>query len=104
MKFARIQGHGRLLESGTEQILALVITLDDGRTVEVVRDAPVTWLPFGPAGDAAWQIDQYTQETLGGALADEGWEVVSQDETANVVDDEGISHSSIFVARKASWE
>ena len=103
MKFARVQGHGRLVESETGPILSLFVTIDDGRNVTVARDEHVAWLPFGPDADSAWQIDQYTQETLGGQLADEGWEVVSQDESASVVDDAGISHSSIFVARKASW-
>ena len=104
MKFARIQGHGRPVMGGTGPALSLLITLDDGRNVALVREESVAWLPFGPAGDAAWQIDQYTQETLGTTLADEGWEVVSQDERANLVDDDGVSHSSLFIARKASWE
>lgn len=103
MRFARIQGHGRLIECENGPILSLVITLDDGRDVTLVREESVAWLPFGPAGDAAWQIDQYTQETLGTTLAGEGWEVVSQDERANLVDEDGVSHSSLFVARKASW-
>ena len=104
MKFARIQGHCRVVASENGPILSLVVTLDDGRNVRVVRDGAVHWLPFGPAGDAAWQVDQYTQETLGSALADEGWEVVSQDETVNDVDADGLWHSSMFVARKASWQ
>jgi hypothetical protein len=104
MKFARVQGHGRLIDGENGPVLSLVITLDDGRSVTLVREERVDWLPFGPAGDAAWQIDQYTQETLGTTLADEGWEVVSQDERANLVDDDGVSHSSLFVARRAIWE
>lgn len=104
MKFARVQGHGRSIADHNGLMLSLVVTLDDGRTVRLVRDERVAWLAFGPPGDTAWQVDQYTQETLGSALANEGWEVVSQDETTNVVDDDGLSHSSLFVARKASWE
>lgn len=103
MKFARVQGHGREVAGEDGRTLSLIVTLDEGRTVKVVRDESVAWLPFGPADNAAWQVDQYTQETLGGALADDGWEVVSQDESANVVDDDGVSHSSLFVARKVGW-
>jgi hypothetical protein len=103
MKFARVQGHGRLIQDENGPILSLLITLDDGRTVTLVREDVVPWLPFGPPGDAAWQIDQYTQETLGTSLADEGWEVVSQDERVDQIDDDGVSHSSLFIARKASW-
>ena len=103
MKFARVQGHGRVIEGETGPTLSLLITLDDGRNVTLVREEAVTWLAFGPAGDAAWQVDQYTQETLGTMLADEGWEVVSQDERANLVDDDGVSHSSLFIARKSNW-
>ena len=84
--------------------LSLVVTVDDGRSVTVVRSEPVAWLPFGPPDDVAWQIDQYTQETLGNQLADDGWEVVSQDESVNITSEDGISHSSMFVARKAGWE
>ena len=103
MKFARVQGHGRLIDTPGEGSLSLVVTLDDGRRVEMVRSETVDWLEFGPAGDIGWQIDQYTQETLGSTLAGEGWEVVSQDESANVSGEDGITHSSVFVARKAGW-
>lgn len=103
MKFARIQGHGRLRSDENEPILSLVVTLDDGRLVTLVRDESVAWLPFGPTGDTTWQIDQYTQETLGNLLAEEGWEVLSQDETASKIDEDGISHSSIFIARRMGW-
>jgi hypothetical protein len=104
MKFARVQGHGRLITDGGEPMVSFAVMLDSSSSVTVVRDEAVPWLAFGPDGDVVWQIDQLTQETIGTTLADEGWEVVSQDERANLVDDDGVSHSSLFIARKASWE
>ena len=48
VKFARVQGYGRLIEDQNGPILSLVVTLDDGRNVRLVREESVNWLPFGP--------------------------------------------------------
>jgi|SRR3954447_23766301 hypothetical protein len=99
MKFARVQGHGSRSDSGA---IRLVITLDNGTRSEVVRQETLPWLEFGPAGDVAWQIDQYTQETIGSQLADLGWEAISEDTRNRGLVDDGFVHSATYVVRQMS--
>jgi hypothetical protein len=73
--------------------------LDAGSTVTIVRDETVPWLPYGPEGDVAWQIDQLTQETIGTTLAEAGWEPFSGDDAACGATDDGLNHSAVYVVR-----
>ena len=99
MRFARAQGHGTL-EAGGRSI-TLVVALDFGNRSQVVRQESVPWLEFGPEGDVAWQVDQYTQETIGTILADDFWEPISEDSRVAPVDD-GLYHSRSYVLRQMS--
>jgi hypothetical protein len=81
--------------------VSLAVMLDAGSTVTIVRDETVPWLPFGPEGDVAWQIDQLTQETIGTTLAEDGWEPFSEAEVVSATDD-GLNHSAVYVVRNLS--
>jgi len=102
VRFGRVQGHGRAVEQGGERFVSLAVMLDAGSTVTVLRDETVPWLPFGPDGDVAWQIDQLTQETIGTTLAEDGWEPFSEDDAARGATDDGLSHSAVYVVRNLS--
>jgi hypothetical protein len=97
MKFARVQGHGSL--SDDARSILLVVALDFGARSEIVREETVAWLAFGPPGDVQWQIDQYTQETIGSILAEDGWEAISEDTRVAGIDD-GLYHSPSYVVRQ----
>ncbi len=97
MRFARVQGHGSLSEDG--QSISLVVSLDLGARAQIVREESVPWLPFGPESDVAWQIDQYTQETIGSVLAEDGWEPISGDSRIARIDD-GLYHSESYIVRQ----
>lgn len=57
--------------------LVLIVTLDDGKSVETVRSERVPVLDTPPGNDRlTWQADQYTQETIGNELAVAGWEPI----------------------------
>ena len=99
MIFGRVQGHGRPVDTRNER-LQLVVALDTGARSEVVRNEQVAWLSFGPPGDIAWQIDQYTQETIGSVLAAAGWEPVSEDTRTRTGMTDGLSHSATYVVRR----
>jgi hypothetical protein len=99
--FGRVQGHGHLVGAGSDR-LQLVVVVDTGNHSDVVRDERVAWLDFGPPGDVAWQIDQYTQETIGSVLAAIGWEPVSEDTRTRTGLSDGLAHSATYVVRKMS--
>jgi len=99
MKFARVQGHGALNPDGAS--IRLVVAVDSSLNSEIVRQEDVPWLSFGPVGDITWQVDQYTQETIGHYLADQGWEAISEDPRPARVSD-GLYHSATYVIRQMS--
>jgi hypothetical protein len=75
MRFARVTGH--VVASDNE--LELRVTLDTGRKVETIRAELVPVLGSGElAGNLNWQADQYTQETIGNELAEQGWEAIAE--------------------------
>lgn len=75
MRFARVTGH----VVARDNTLELRVTLDNGRSVSTVREARVPLLGSGnQAGDLNWQADQYTQETIGIELAEQGWEAIAE--------------------------
>jgi hypothetical protein len=75
VRFARITGYVVASDNGLE----LSVTLDTGRAVETIRSGRVPSLGTGEiAGDLNWQADQYTQETIGNELAEQGWEAIAE--------------------------
>lgn len=91
-----------MIERDGTRFVSLAVMLDAGSKVTVVRDETVPWLPFGPCGDVAWQIDQLTQETIGTTLAEEGWEPFSEDASVHGQTEDGLSHSVVYVVRNLS--
>lgn len=102
MRFGRVQGHGRPVVVHNETKVSLMVTLDTGHAARVVRDVLLPWLEFGPPGDVVWQIDQYTQETIGTVLALEGWEPFAEDSSAPSRSEDGLSHSAVYTVRNLS--
>ena len=102
MKFGRIQGHGSVVMVQNETMVSVAVTLDTGHSATVVRNEMLPWLEFGPDGDVSWQIDQYTQETIGVQLALEGWEPFAQDTSQVRISDDGLAHSAVYTVRNLS--
>ena len=76
MRFARVSGH----VVADDDMLNLRVTLDTGRRVETVREGRVPVLGSRElAQDLNWQADQYTQETIGNELAEQGWEAIAEE-------------------------
>jgi hypothetical protein len=67
--------------------------------VETIRDETVPVLAGDNDADLSWQIDQYTQETIGVTLAAEGWEVFSTTEREEVGDG-GPMSSPVYLVRQ----
>lgn len=72
-----VQGIGYWSGDDDRRSLHVVVTGDDRRVVMTLRDETVPALGGPHEGDLDWQIDQYTQETIGVMLAADGWEVFS---------------------------
>jgi len=75
MRFARVSGQVVVRDNGLE----LRVTLDTGRQIEMIRSAVVPRLGgSASSNDLNWQADQYTQETIGNELAEQGWEAIAE--------------------------
>lgn len=75
MRFAHVTGVLHITETGYR----IEVTLDTRTSLRVVRSEHVPALLFHDGReDADWTVDQLTQETIGTALAEEGWEAVAQ--------------------------
>lgn len=91
MKFGRVIG----IVVREDDQLRLTVTLESGGQVRSVRNALVPVLD--PANDLDWHADQYTQETIGVELAEQGWEAFAQGDTP--VPQPGIGQSSSYSVR-----
>lgn len=81
MKFARVEGFVSPLVD-RKDLLQLLVMIDDGKLVSLVREEQVGMLETAEIGtDLAWQADQYTQETIGTLLSEQGWELLGVSET-----------------------
>jgi hypothetical protein len=91
MKFGRVIGI--VVREGDQ--LRLTVTLESGGAVSSIRDALVPVLD--PARDLNWHADQYTQETIGVELAEQGWEPIAQGDQPSP--QPGIGQSSSYSLR-----
>ena len=80
MRFMAVQGVGYWTEHWDPPTLHILVTGDDRVRITTIRDERVRALMGLHEGDLDWQVDQYTQETIGVTLAEQGWEVVSTTE------------------------
>ena len=77
MRFGRVEGVVTPEERDGQMLLRLVVWLDTGRRVETVREEALAPLrPIAGFADLAWHADQWTQETIGAMLAEQGWEAI----------------------------
>lgn len=99
MRFMAVQGVGYWLSPEDRTSLHVLVTGDDRTRVTTIRDEAVPVLAGDRAGDLDWQVDQYTQETIGVTLAEDGWEVFSTSErTGNPGD--GPGSSLVYLVRQ----
>ncbi|CAA9551223.1 MAG: hypothetical protein AVDCRST_MAG73-2939 [uncultured Thermomicrobiales bacterium] len=99
MLFGRVEGVAEPANDGGDA-LRVIVTLETGQGLRVVRDdvlAPVR--PLKTMADAYWHADQWTQETIGTTLAEEGWEVVGAGEPPEPRADD-VPRSSTYAVRK----
>ncbi len=83
-------------------MVTLAVTLESGREATVVRSETVPWLAFGPPDDVAWQVDQYTQETIATSLAELGWEAIAEDRWGADRAGDDLFHSAVYSVRNLS--
>jgi hypothetical protein len=76
-------------------LLRLTVTLESGGAVRSAREALVPVLD--PERDLDWHADQYTQETIGNELAEQGWEVFAAGDTPAA--QPGIGQSTSYSVR-----
>jgi len=101
IRFGRVEGHV-ILRDGH---LLLTVTLEQGNTLQVVREGTVSALGnLSTTDDLDWHADQYTQETIGVDLAMLGWEAFAEG-TEQMVDPavgvDGIGRSRRYIVRRA---
>jgi len=96
MRFGRVEGFGDVVLNVDRESLHLRVMLETAGGMTVVRDDVVPMLSASfDARSLAWQVDQYTQETIGVDLATDGWEVIGASALPTVENGE--------VARSASY-
>jgi hypothetical protein len=89
VNFGRVEGVIEMVETADGTRLHLVVTLESGDRFEIVRDELLPPLrPIESVDDLRWHADQWTQETIGVELAEQGWEPIGADETADDGPDE----------------
>jgi hypothetical protein len=92
VKFGRVEG---FVHSPDGDRIHLVVTLETGSGITTVRDELVEQLPGIDAADLYWLADQYTQETIGHHLAEDGWEPIGAGDPPE--------HSEIGPARSCTY-
>lgn len=100
MKFMSVQGIGYWIAKDGPRSLHILVTSDDRSVVRTIRDEVVKALPGDQVANLTWQVDQYTQETIGVTLAAEGWEVFSITALDPTMEDDGPGCSPVYLVRQ----
>ena len=106
MRFGRVEGVVTPDESAGELRLRLVVWLDTGRRIETVREELLAPLrPVSGFADLVWHADQWTQETIGTTLAEQGWEAIGAGDLPDAADAEAgvLPRSAPYAVRNLSW-
>jgi hypothetical protein len=75
VRFAHVTG---MLRADPEGRYRILVTLDTRSRVSTVRDEVIDRLMVHEGSpDPFWTVDQFTQETIGTTLAEQGWEAIS---------------------------
>lgn len=81
MRFGRVEGVVVPVGGGPEPRLRLTVYLESGSGLAVVREEILPPLRgTATAEDLIWHADQWTQETIGVELAEQGWEAIGAGE------------------------
>ena len=94
-----VQGVGYWLSTEERTSLHILVTGDDRTVITTLRDEAVPVLAGERSADLDWQVDQYTQETIGVTLAEEGWEVFSTSERSGTPG-QGPGSSTVYLVRQ----
>ena len=108
MRFGRVEGVVTPVEAEGGLLLRLVVWLDTGHRLETVREETLTPLrPVAGFADLVWHADQWTQETIGTTLAEQGWEAIG---AGDLPDDDdpsqpgALPRSAPYAVRNLTWE
>lgn len=100
MRFGRVEGLAEAVGQGDRAVLHLRVMLETADGVKPVRDEVVPLLSVsGGARGLSWQVDQYTQETIGVELAAEGWEVIGASDLPTATEGE-VARSATYAVRQ----
>lgn len=103
VQFGRVEGVASVVVPVVAEApicLALTVTLETNHRVEIVRAEHVPGLrTITDQRELDWQVDQWTQETIGVDLAEQGWEVIGSSESEAAMDD-SLGRSAVYAVRK----
>jgi hypothetical protein len=100
MRFGRVEGVLEAVDEAGETRLHLVVTLETGDSLDIVRDEILSPLrAIRSNEDLDWHADQWTQETIGVDLAEQGWEPIGADEPPPTVPGE-LARSARYAVRR----
>ena len=100
MRFGRVEGLAEVVEGTERESLHLRVLLETAQGMTVVRDDIVPLLEaVGAECSLAWQVDQYTQETIWVDLAKQGWEVIGASDLPTATVGE-IARSASYAVRQ----
>lgn len=101
MRFGRVEGVVTPLDDGR---LRLVVWLETGTRLETVRDEVLTPVrPLREFADLVWHADQWTQETIGVTLAEQGWQAIGAGEVPIEEDGAHLARSAPYAVRNLTW-
>jgi hypothetical protein len=104
MRFGRVEGVVTPVEHGGALLLRLVVWLDTGRRLETIREETLPPLrPISSFADLVWHADQWTQETIGTTLAEQGWEAIGANEPPVAEGDDALPRSATYAVRNLGW-
>jgi hypothetical protein len=95
MRFGRVEG---VVTPEADGRLRLVVCL------ETVRDEVLAPLrPLSTFADLVWHADQWTQETIGITLAEQGWEAIGAGDLPDDEAGEQLARSAPYAVRNLTW-
>lgn len=100
MMFGRVEGVVEPVTVGGEDWLRLTVFLETGAALRVVREETLRPVrPLQTVADLLWHADQWTQETIGVELAEQGWEPIGVGEPPRPEPDE-LAKSAAYAVRR----
>lgn len=104
MRFGRVEGMVEPVAANGQTLLRLIVWLDTGHRLETVREEVLKPLRAIDAfADLVWHADQWTQETIGTTLAEQGWEAIGAGELPTEEESGALPRSASYAVRNLSW-